>query len=68
MPCSMPISKERAAEIAAIADKDIDTSDTPEAGEEFFRNAELRLPEHSASALPSGSVEGKKPRSRDRDH
>ena len=49
----MPISKKRAAEIAAIADKDIDTSDIPEAGEEFFRNAELRLPEHSAAAPAS---------------
>jgi hypothetical protein len=49
----MPISRKRAAEIAAIADKDIDTSDIPEAGEEFFRNAELRLPEHSAAAPAS---------------
>jgi hypothetical protein len=49
----MPILKKRAAEIAAIADEDIDTSDIPEAGEEFFRNAELRLPEHSAAALAS---------------
>jgi superfamily II DNA or RNA helicase len=40
----MPISKKRAAEIAAIADKDIDTSDIPEAGEEFFRKARLVLP------------------------
>ena len=42
----MPISNTRAAAIAAVADKDIDTSDIPEAGEEFFRNARLRSPEH----------------------
>ena len=58
----MPISKKRAAEIAAISDKDIDTSDIPEAGEEFFRNAELRLPEHLASASTNGSAKGKKRR------
>jgi superfamily II DNA or RNA helicase len=40
----MPISKKRAAEIEAIADEEIDTSDIPEAGEEFFRNAKLVLP------------------------
>jgi hypothetical protein len=58
----MLVSKKRAAEIAAIADKDIDTSDIPEAGEEFFRNAELRLPEHSAAASTNGSAKGKKRR------
>ena len=40
----MPISKQRATEIAAIAEKDIDTSEIPEAGEEFFKKAKLRLP------------------------
>ena len=53
----MPISEKRAAEIAAIAEKDIDTSDIPEAGEEFFSRAKLRLPERSmpsrTSAAPS---------------
>ena len=58
----MPISKKRAAEIAAMADEDIDTSDIPEAGEEFFKNAALRLPEHSASAPLNGSAERKKRR------
>jgi hypothetical protein len=58
----MPISKKRAAEIAAIADKDIDTSDIAEAGEEFFRNAKLRLPEHSAAAPLNGSAKVKKRR------
>src|SRR3984893_8808355 len=41
---SMPISKKRLAEIAAIADEDIDTSDIPEAGEEFFKTAKLTVP------------------------
>jgi superfamily II DNA or RNA helicase len=49
----MPISEKRSAEIAAIAEKDIDTSDIAEAGEEFFRKAKLRLPKHSTSASPS---------------
>src|ERR1700722_11569799 len=40
----MPISKKRAAEIEAIAEEDIDTSEVPEASEEFFRNAKLVLP------------------------
>jgi hypothetical protein len=62
MPRSMPISKKRAAEIAAIADKDIDTSDIPEAGEGFFGNAKLRLPEHLAWASTNGSTKGKKRR------
>jgi hypothetical protein len=45
----MPISEKRATEIAAIAEKDIDTSEISEAGEEFFKRATLRLPERSAS-------------------
>lgn len=40
----MPISNERLAEIAAIRDENIDTSDIPELGEVFFRNARLVLP------------------------
>jgi hypothetical protein len=40
----MPISEKRLAEIAAIADEDIDTSDIPEAGEEFFKKAKLIAP------------------------
>jgi len=44
----MPISKKRAAEIEAIADKDIDTNDVPEAGEEFFKRAKIVLPVGSA--------------------
>ncbi|HTV46695.1 MAG TPA: DEAD/DEAH box helicase [Stellaceae bacterium] len=58
---SMPISKERLAEIAAIADRDIDTSDIPEASEDFFRKARLVLPGGSGTprgrlAVPSVSV------------
>jgi len=34
----------RVAEIEAIADKDIDTTDIPEAGEDFFKRAKLILP------------------------
>jgi superfamily II DNA or RNA helicase len=56
----MPISKERLAEIAAIADRDIDTSDIPEAGEDFFKKAKLILPDRPPStrriAVPSVSV------------
>lgn len=56
----MPISKERLAEIAAIPDRDIDTSDIPEAGEDFFRKARLVLPDGPAAkgriAVPSVSV------------
>ena len=40
----MPISKERLAEIAAIPDAQIDTSDIPELDEAFFANARLVLP------------------------
>jgi uncharacterized protein (DUF4415 family) len=40
----MPISKERLAEIAAIPDEQIDTSDIPELDEAFFANARLVLP------------------------
>lgn len=54
----MPISKERLAEIAAIADRDIDTSDIPEAGENFFKRARLVLPEGQriAGARPAGKA------------
>ena len=40
----MPIYKERLAEIAAIPDEQIDTSDIPELDEAFFANARLVLP------------------------
>ena len=46
----MPISKKRLAEIAALPEAAIDTSDIPEAGEDFFRNAKLKLPAKVAAA------------------
>ena len=56
----MKTSKERLAEIAATADRDIDTSDIPEAGEDFFKKAKLVLPGGTAAtgriAVPSVSV------------
>jgi superfamily II DNA or RNA helicase len=54
----MPISKKRAAEIEAIAEEDIDTSEIPEASEEFFRKAKLVLPRDSASTGPGAHVVG----------
>ena len=41
---TMSISKERLREIEAIKDEDIDYSDIPEAGEDFWRRAELQMP------------------------
>ena len=40
----MPIPKERLAEIAAIPDAEIDTSDIPELDESFFAAARLVEP------------------------
>ena len=54
----MPISKKRLAEIAAIADEDIDTSDIPEADEEFFKKAKLTVPDRSAPSGASTHVVG----------
>ena len=39
--CEPPISQERLAEIAAIPDEDIDTSDIPELDERFWENAQV---------------------------
>ncbi len=44
----MPISKERLAEIAAMPDERIDTSDIPELDESFFEKARLVLPAGAA--------------------
>jgi uncharacterized protein (DUF4415 family) len=38
-------SKTNWAKIDALKDKDIDTSDIPEQGKEFFKRAVIRLPE-----------------------
>jgi uncharacterized DUF497 family protein len=54
----MPISKKRVAEIAAIAEEDIDTSDIPEAGEEFFKKAKLTVPVASAFSVVSAHKVG----------
>lgn len=40
----MSISKKRLEEIEAIQDKDIDYSDIPELGEDFWRRAEKQMP------------------------
>lgn len=40
----MTISKKRLAEIEAMPDQDIDTSDIPEVDEDFFANAKLIMP------------------------
>ena len=40
----LSISKRRLAEMAAIPDEDIDTSDIPELDEAFWANARVRLP------------------------
>ncbi|HEX9764447.1 MAG TPA: BrnA antitoxin family protein [Candidatus Acidoferrales bacterium] len=40
----MNISNKRLKEIESIRDEDIDYSDIPEAGEDFWRRAELHLP------------------------
>ena len=48
---TMPISKRRLAEIEAIPDDQIDTSDMPELGEEFFQNARLVMP-HERTKTP----------------
>jgi hypothetical protein len=56
----MPISKKRAAEIEAMAEKAIDTSEIPEASEQFFRKAKLKLPEESSS--PGLSTTRRQPR------
>ena len=41
----MSISKKRLKEMEAIKDEDIDYSDIPEAGEDFWRRAELQMPQ-----------------------
>jgi uncharacterized protein (DUF4415 family) len=39
------ISDERYAEIAAMRDEEIDTSDIPEAGDDFWKKAVVTMPE-----------------------
>jgi uncharacterized protein (DUF4415 family) len=46
----MTISKRRLKEIKAISDEDIDYSDIPELGEDFFRQAEVWMPPEKPKA------------------
>ena len=63
-----PISETRLAEIPAVLDEDIDTSDIPEADEAWFRGARLVLPENTLQNPCSGSFpDHPRPRPR-RDH
>lgn len=43
---TMTISEKRLAEIATIPDEDIDYSDIPELDENFWANAELKMPKN----------------------
>jgi hypothetical protein len=54
----MSISGKRLAEIAAIVDKDIDTSEIREADEAFFKNARLILPVAGAAPRPRAPMGG----------
>ncbi len=53
----MPISKKRLAEIEAIRDKDIDTSDIPEMDETFFKTAKLVMPAGTSKTAISMRVD-----------
>lgn len=48
-----PMSEERAKEIEAMSDEDIDLSDIPKLNEEFFKNAKLveRKPRTEARSI-----------------
>jgi uncharacterized protein (DUF4415 family) len=46
----MTISKRRLNEIKAIPDEDIDYSDIPELGDDFFRQAEVWMPSEKPKA------------------
>ena len=53
----MSISKKRLAEIAAINDEDIDTSDIAEVNEHFFRTARLIMPESGTKKAVSMRID-----------
>ena len=53
----MPVSKERLAEIDAIPDANIDTSDIPEMDEEFFATARLVMPSGTSKKAVSLRVD-----------
>ena len=54
----MPISKKRLAEIEAMPDDAIDTSDIPEVDEAFFRRAKLVMPRGAAASGARAHVAG----------
>ncbi len=47
----MQLTKTNWARIDAMTDADIDTSDIPPLGEEFFAKATLRMPQSTASVV-----------------
>jgi len=47
----LSISDDRLAELAAMPDEDIDTSDIPELTEEFWKNAKVRYPSEGKERL-----------------
>ena len=54
----MPVPQKRLAEIAAIADDDINTSEIPEADEAWFKGAKLVRPQGAeATAGPVDDME-----------
>jgi len=53
----VPISKKRLAEIDAISDANIDTSDIPEMDEEFFATARLVMPSGASKKAVSLRVD-----------
>ena len=53
----MPISKERLAEIVAIPEEKIDTSDIPEMDEKFFAAARLVMPSGTSKKAVSLRVD-----------
>ena len=53
----MPISKERLAEIDAIPDDNVDTSDIPEMDEKFFATAKLVMPPGASKKAVSMRVD-----------
>ena len=58
----MSISQERLAEIAAIADEDIDTSEIPEADEAWFNDAKLVIPQGARNVPePADDLETRAP-------
>ena len=58
----MPISEKRLADIAAIADGDIDTSEIPEADEAWFNDAKLVIPQGARNVPePADDLETRAP-------